>query len=299
MKKNNKTINVSAFNYYSSIGKRTNNEDNYGVIPNEIFVVCDGVGGSQKGEKASEIVVDGILENYNKNSSISIYEVISEIEKKMTVYQNTFPESVGMSTTLVFLQNLKDSINIAWCGDSRVYQIRNGKIIYQTLDHSWVNEAVKAGIISHEEGINHPKRNVITRAIQGAHKIANIEETSIHNVMDNDYFLLCSDGVLESLNDDDIENLFNTNQNTESIIDAIKQACFDTSRDNNTAIVLKIKTEETIKKSRINGNYILLFISILVVVLYFVVSILSKESNKYNGSKEIQSIHINHIKNAK
>jgi serine/threonine protein phosphatase PrpC len=271
MPKNTKVeIAVSSFDYYSSIGQRQNNEDNFGIIKNEVFVVCDGVGGSQKGEKASELVVEGILSSYKNNPDSSIFSVIEEIERRMTSHQELNPESTGMSTTLVFLQNLKHSIYIAWCGDSRIYQIRNGKIIYQSVDHSWVNEAVHAGIISAEEAINHPKSNVITRAIQGAHKPAKIEDKQLTDIEDGDHFLLCSDGVLESLNDQSIEKLFSSSSDTKSIVEGIKKACENQSRDNNTAIVLQIKNDLTLQSRDPYKRIFLLSLIFLTALCFFI-----------------------------
>ncbi len=243
-------IKINSANFISELGKRSNNEDNCAINPNKTYVVCDGVGGSEKGEIASDIVVREFIYLYNSNTEISANDAIKVVESKLTNHIEQHPETMGMATTLTLANVKSDSLYVAWCGDSRVYQFRNGNIVFKTVDHSWVNEAVKAGIITEEEAINHPKSNVITRAIQGSHKPVLIEDATLTDLRVNDTFLLCSDGVLESWSDDDLIALFTSEKNVDEILQKIKAECAVHSRDNFTAIVFKLD-EVSIKLNKV------------------------------------------------
>lgn len=228
----------------SELGKRTNNEDSLGFIEGKLYVVCDGVGGAEKGEVASEIVVNTLLETEKNGGLFSARQGIKLAEERMSQYISDSPEFLGMATTATILHVRAGGILVAWVGDSRIYQFREGKIVFKSRDHSWVNEALDAGILTPEEAINHPKSNIITRAVQGTHKPVVVEEKFITDIRKNDHFLLCTDGVLESWNDSDFEALFNENLPTEQLCDKIRIECISTSKDNHTAIILKIEDVE-------------------------------------------------------
>jgi serine/threonine protein phosphatase PrpC len=225
----------------SEQGKRANNEDSALFSEGEVFIVCDGVGGNEKGEVASQIVSDVFLEQGLKKSELNLNEVLCIAENALSDYLENHPTAIGMATTLTFSKVLENGIQVAWCGDSRVYQFRNGEIVYQTRDHSWVNEAVDNGIITLEESINHPKSNVITRAVQGNQKATQLDTHFIKDVRKGDFFMHCSDGVLEAWSDDDLKALFNSNNDINDIATLLKQQCEIDSRDNFTAILYKIE----------------------------------------------------------
>jgi serine/threonine protein phosphatase PrpC len=226
---------------FSEQGKRSNNEDCYGFIDGMIYLVCDGVGGAEKGEVASQIVVDTFLNEYKLNFSASAQNVVLKAEQNLSEYLENNEQANGMATTLAFLQKRAEGIYLAWVGDSRIYQFRNGKIIYKTRDHSWVNEAFDAGIITEEEAVNHPKSNIITRAIQSSLKPVKVDEVFLTNVCSGDFFLLCSDGVLEAWKDEDFVALFGQTNDIGEIKDVVIAECSNYSRDNYTSIVLQIE----------------------------------------------------------
>jgi serine/threonine protein phosphatase PrpC len=234
-------IKIETEHSITELGKRNNNEDFCAFIPGLTYIVCDGVGGSEKGEIASNSVVKTFVEDYSKHPDADVAFVLKNAEKKLTDYINENPSALGMATTLTFCQIKDEGVLVAWVGDSRVYQFRNGDIIFSTTDHSWVNEAIQSGIITIEEGVNHPKSNVITRAVQGNHKPTQADSILLTNIKKGDFFMLCSDGVLESWNDTDLKALFSTHNQTEKLTENIKTECSKNSRDNFTAIVFKIK----------------------------------------------------------
>lgn len=242
-------IKIEAECSITELGKRNNNEDFCAFIPGITYIVCDGVGGSEKGEIASNSVVKTFVENYSKHPNADVAVVLQNAERNLTDYINQNPSALGMATTLTFCQVKDEGVLVAWVGDSRVYQFRNGEIVFSTTDHSWVNEAIRSGIITADEGINHPKSNVITRAVQGNHKPAQADSVLLTDIKKGDLFMLCSDGVLESWNDNDLKALFATHNQVETLTDNLKAECSKNSRDNFTAIVFKIKDANIINTS--------------------------------------------------
>jgi serine/threonine protein phosphatase PrpC len=235
-------IKIKKHSGFSELGKRANNEDNYGYIEASTYVVCDGVGGAEKGEIASEIVLKTFLNEYKLEKFSSAQDVVLKAEKKLLEYINENNGSKGMATTLTFLIIRPEEVYVAWVGDSRIYQFRNGEIVFKTRDHSWVNEAIDAGIINSEEAINHPKSNIITRAIQGEGNPVKVDDYSITDVRSGDFFLLCTDGVMEAWADEDLSALFTKTQNLDEIENALKSECSKYSRDNHTGIIIQIET---------------------------------------------------------
>jgi len=234
-------VKVRRHAFLSRLGKRQNNEDNFGIFSEETFVVCDGVGGADKGEVASEIVTKAFVHALKESPEKTAMDVIGSAEEHLSQYLVEHPSAVGMATTLALLQVRPKEIYVAWCGDSRVYQFRKGNIVFKTDDHSWVSEALAAGILTPEEAINHPKKNIITRAIQGTHKPAQIQDVVIINIQKGDRFLLCSDGILESWTDEDLQALFKEDLPPEQYVEIIQKECEEHSKDNFTAIVLEIE----------------------------------------------------------
>jgi hypothetical protein len=145
-----------------------------------------------------------------------------------------------MATTLTFSQIRENGIYVAWVGDSRVYQFRDGQIVFQTTDHSWINEALRSGILTPEEAIGHPKAHVITRAIQGSHKPTTADTILLTDIKKGDLFLHCSDGVLETWSNEDLTAVFASLKDPASILAKMKSECAINSKDNFTAIVYQI-----------------------------------------------------------
>jgi len=233
----------------NEIGKRDNNEDS--IYPSKgqdsnssnIFIVCDGMGGHEKGEVASKIVAQTFGEDYQDNKGYvdqwNIAITFNKAQNRIQEFINSHPEAKGMGTTLSLLYINKKDVVIAHCGDSRVYQVRDGEVIFKTEDHSLVNELFRSGIINEEEAKNHPKKNVITRAMQGASTPVKADVKTLTDVHPDDFFFLCSDGVTESFDDLQLANLFKEN-NPEKIIQEINKTCFEHSKDNYSCYLLKV-----------------------------------------------------------
>ena len=235
-------IKVQGASFLHEKGKRDNNEDNLSFdIDEGIFVLCDGVGGSEKGEIASDVAVNTFIQNSSSvKSSSDFKEILLISESKLNDHVRENPESIGLATTLTVSKFIDQRLLIGWVGDSRIYHFRNGQILYQTRDHSWINEAIKSGLVTEEEAINHPKRNMILRAVQSG-KPAEMDTDEITDLSAGDLIFHCSDGILESWNDIELQSLFSSSNNPDELIKQLEEKCSVHSRDNFSAIIFKIE----------------------------------------------------------
>jgi protein phosphatase len=233
-------------------GKRRNNEDY--IFPSSelanpeerLFMVCDGVGGSEKGEIASELTCGSFETYFNtflKEDALSaefINKALRYTESRFDEYIKHHPEAQGMATTFTLLYIGHDGITAAYAGDSRIYQFRDGKIIFKTEDHRLVNLWVKLGKITEEEAEKHPQKNVITKAIVGSEHIVTADVQLLTDIEPGDKFLLCTDGVTETFTDKELAEIFNKKNSSEEIKDIIVERCNNQSNDNFSFYIVPI-----------------------------------------------------------
>lgn len=236
----------------SEKGGRLNNEDSIYPLPEaaksnqKLFLVCDGVGGAEKGEIASSLACDSFQTFFStfregEPSSDFINKAIRYTEARFDDYTAIHPEAKGMATTLTMAFVGAAGITLAHVGDSRIYHFRQGNILYQTEDHSLVNSLVKLGKISREEAVNHPQRNVIVRAIQGTSRPTEADVVLLNDIQAGDYLFMCSDGVLERLTNEDLSFIFKQSGGPEGIKNAIMSACSGKTRDNFSFYIIPIQ----------------------------------------------------------
>lgn len=237
------------------LGKRANNEDNLFPPPgaattgDTLFMVCDGVGGSEKGEMASDLACRSVSAYYHRHriavsDDTSIHNAIAFARAEIERYGRDNPGSEGMATTLTFLHLHERGATVAHIGDSRVYHVRNGKVRWCTRDHSYVNDLVKAGVITDEQARTHPRRNVITRALQGGDPDV---QADIHHITDlaaGDYFFLCSDGVLESVDENALLEILSAPTSDNAKMEQVRKLCEAFSHDNFTAYLVPVHSVE-------------------------------------------------------
>jgi len=238
----------------NEIGKRFNNEDSiypngeFAGINNRLFLVCDGVGGSNKGEVASSIACDSIqtyfrsfLETDEAFDPQFIEKSVRYTEIRFDEYVLNNPSARGMATTLCLVYFAPEGVYLTHAGDSRIYQFRKGKMIFKTEDHSLVNSMVKNGRISPKDAGKHPQKNVIYRAIQGTHSPVEIDVIKITDVLPGDEFFMCTDGVTEVWSDDDLCKVFDSNLSPEEKVSTIRESCREKARDNYSAYLIPIQ----------------------------------------------------------
>ena len=248
-------IEIKEPQWYWQKGNRENQED--ALYPTEydeqhpFFVVCDGVGGNDCGEVASNLVCETFGEYltgmFVKGGTLDVKtfeDVLTLIWEKL--YDNR-KISQTMATTLAFAAITSDGVFVAHIGDSRVYQIRPSEgIIFQTEDHSLVNELLKNKLITLEEVENHPKRNVITRCMNVQKNCRGYDEATINiirNVEAGDIFLICSDGVYDEIDDKNIAGILSEGISLSEKREKLAKSTVN-SKDNNTAILIEISSVE-------------------------------------------------------
>lgn len=235
------------------LGKRDNQED--ALFPslgeanssNNLFIVCDGMGGHEHGEVASNTIANAlseeILKRYSEDEVFEdhlFYEALNEAYLKLDEQDKGRRSNMG--TTMVMVLFHRGGAFVANIGDSRIYHIRpsENKILYKSRDHSLVFELFQAGEITKEEMATHPRRNVITRAMKpGEDSRSEADITHITDVCPGDFFYLCSDGMIESMTDEEILSLLTSDMSNEDRIIMLTQATVDNS-DNHTAYLLQV-----------------------------------------------------------
>lgn len=237
---------------FSYLGGRTTNEDF--IYPPEgeahpdtrLFVVCDGVGGAQRGEVASALAARSVVAYLNRNPADSLREAdfvaaIGYADAQFDAYFAQTPAARGMATTLCLLALHAGGATVAHVGDSRVYHLRDGRVRWQTRDHSLLNQLLDAGVLTDEEADGFDRKNVITRAIQGR----SVQETRpdvtlIDDLRAGDSFLLCTDGVLENRTQADLEAYFQRASGPLDLRNQLLEACLD-NHDNCSAYLVCVE----------------------------------------------------------
>jgi PPM family protein phosphatase len=231
---------------------RENNEDNYNVIAGYpgvpvSYVIADGMGGHNSGEIASKMAVEitcsyilqipELLSQYEDITSI-IKMIMEKTNAEVFLASNEQESTQGMGTTLIIAVANNKKLHIGHIGDSRVYLIREGAITQITTDHSYIEELVRNGTLSREEAENHPKKNLITRAL-GC--IESVEvDTYESDIQDNDVFIMCTDGLTNMLGDDEIKNIIiKLNEPESACNELVKMANENGGEDNITVIIFK------------------------------------------------------------
>jgi serine/threonine protein phosphatase PrpC len=225
---------------------RMGNEDAYVSEP-MVFGVADGMGGHQAGEVASEIAARIIRDRLATGASNVGVVVASVVEANASIYQaaHASVDHQGMGTTLTALVVLRaDESNVARfalvnVGDSRTYLLRNGELHRATVDHSYVQELVNTGHISEDEARTHPRRNIVTRAL-GIEPTVRVD-TWLVPMVHGDRFILCSDGLVDEVHDDDIAAIAIAASDPQVAADKlIAKANANGGRDNTTVVVVDV-----------------------------------------------------------
>jgi serine/threonine protein phosphatase PrpC len=208
----------------SKTGGRQENQDFYGSAQTqygELIVICDGMGGYNGGRCAAETGVQVILEEVYKseepNPAITLHAAISIANAAIWDESHINSNLRGMGTTVVVLLITPEKAICCHVGDSRIYQLRNGKILHRTSDHSYVFDMVKACIITEEQARVSEKSNIITRAL-GIQPAVGIEMTDNLQYQKGDRFLLCTDGIWGAVPEKELVEMASDKENVEKVL---------------------------------------------------------------------------------
>ena len=235
----------------TDVGKmRENNQDFYYISqegdPIQLYIVADGMGGYNGGEVASSLATNAakgyILSNFE--SICGEKEKILMLIKSAIEYANmgvlekakNEKELEGMGTTLDICLIYNNKIYIGHVGDSRIYRIRKEFIRRLTKDHSYVQQLVEDGKITKEEAVNHPKKNMITKALGVSSYVE--PDVFVKGYLKEDIVLMCTDGLTNVVNDQTIYEI--ATKDTENAPQAfIEEANKMGGPDNITVLVIK------------------------------------------------------------
>lgn len=224
-----------------------------------LFIVCDGMGGHAAGEVASATVCEAMSASILSRTApegaftpdafaAALQAAYDALDAKDNSGGGSRSNEKKMGTTLAFLKLHSGGCLIAHIGDSRVYHIRPGKtrddtrILFRTEDHSLVNALLKAGALTPEEAKTFKRKNVITRAMQP--HMEHRPQADMHTVTDirpGDYFFLCTDGMLEHIDDDNLRFIFSKagGDDRNKVENALVRGTQE-NRDNHSAIIVRV-----------------------------------------------------------
>mgnify|MGYP001140463372 CR=1 FL=1 len=208
--------------YLTDAGKiREHNEDSVIIVKNDndeyMMAVADGMGGHRAGEVASSMAIEHISKKFLELNTIGekanavnwIRQNINEINRDIFKYANSHEDSKGLGTTLVMAILTKDFLLFANIGDSSGFVLKENKLFKVTKDHTLVNLLVSTGELTEEEAKNHPRKNVLMRAL-GANDPAEVDIFDVD--MGVSAILLCSDGLTNMLVNEQIEKILNNEE---------------------------------------------------------------------------------------
>jgi serine/threonine protein phosphatase PrpC len=236
----------------SDVGlRRRVNEDRYAMAPDlGLFLVADGMGGHRAGQVASQLAAETAiratqtLEGAPVSPSEKLRQVLACSNREIFAAAQAQPELGGMGTTLVALLADGDRVALAHVGDSRAYLVRQGRIRCLTDDHSLVGELLRRREISEAAAREHPHRHVLTRALGVRPAVEGdlMEMTP----QDGDVFVLCSDGLTNHVQDEEIAMALQSESESElqQIGDVLVSWANDRGGLDNTTVVL-VRCEKT------------------------------------------------------
>jgi len=279
-------------NCVSHIGGREDNQDSCAVTMTRrglLAIVCDGMGGTKGGEIASKLATEEIIRYLDEPASegdlddenqMALRKAICSANLVVRTKALENPSLSGMGTTVTALLINDDKASIAYVGDSRIYQIRNGRKKFRTFDHSMVFAMVKEGVLTEEQARLSAQSNIILRALGTKDDIE--VETYDLPYDTGDIFFLCSDGVWGSMPEKELIERISISQTPKSITEKLAAYINNIGikngggHDNLTAAMvittknskIRSKMEQKIKKACIVLT-ILLLVSIIGNALHF------------------------------
>ncbi|KOS05109.1 hypothetical protein AM493_02945 [Flavobacterium akiainvivens] len=228
--------------YYTNIGKRADNQDSYAYrLLGENLVACiaDGVGGQLGGSIASRLSTQYFINNIDKNADEDkLHNLLSEINSH--ILNQAVDENYGMATTFTGVI-IKNKIIIgAHTGDTRVCILRGNGIKQLTNDHTEIARLLKEGLISFEDSLSYPRRNIIESALGIRDEFPRIDNFTF-DLEYGDRIILTTDGVHENVSKRDLRDISLKSKTSNQFVDILSEyLLIKEPSDNNTFIVITI-----------------------------------------------------------
>lgn len=239
--------------FRSDVGQvRSHNEDHGGFTCNKdgtmLAIVADGMGGHQAGDVASKMAIEIVLAKWQQTEGLMtpasietwLLDAITAVNHDIFIHSETNPQCQGMGTTLVAVVCTKQFVTYAHIGDSRVYLFNGDSFTQKTEDHSLVNELVRSGQITALEAENHPRRNVLLRAL-GTERKVKIDIKTI-NWDEGSSVLLCSDGLSNKIKDNEMYEIILKDNNLEEKINELILIANERGGEDNISVAIVLNT---------------------------------------------------------
>ncbi|MBR0463594.1 MAG: Stp1/IreP family PP2C-type Ser/Thr phosphatase [Clostridia bacterium] len=212
----------------------------YQPKPGETFaVVCDGMGGHRAGDVASQLCVQEFtrwLRCAPFPSEETLRYAVGEANRQVYVKSRTEADKSGMGTTLTAIWVADDCVYLAHVGDSRAYRLRDGELRQISHDHSVVAELMAKGVITKEEAKTHPQRHYITRAVGTNNRVE--PEVSRCTLKSGDVWLLCSDGLSNYFELDELQSVLNADTSLEAKAQRLMTTALDRGGNDNITLLI-------------------------------------------------------------
>ena len=236
------------------VGQRKNQEDAIypakgdATVENRVFMVCDGMGGHEQGEVASAAICEAMSQAAERLLDASRPFTDNDLTVALKAAEQALDQAdtakAGrMGTTMTFLCFHRGGCVVAHIGDSRIYHLRpqTGEILYRSRDHSLVHQLYEMGEISYNEMATHPRKNLILKAMQPYSERHLPSICHITDIQSGDYFYLCTDGMLEVTEDDELMAVLSSDDSDEVKVERLLAATKD-NKDNHSAYLLRVKS---------------------------------------------------------
>jgi len=213
------------------------------------FILCDGMGGHEAGDVASSTVCDYmgsyIDDHLSEGVSFSneLFERALENAFEGLDQRDTSDSTRKMGTTMSFLMFHEEGVTVAHIGDSRIYHFRPGVLepLFKTRDHSLVNDMILLGKLTEEDARNASYKNIITRAMQpGKECRTKADIMLITDISADDWFYVCSDGMLEQMDDKELGKILTDNFLSENEKKDLLLNNTSSNMDNHSAIIIHV-----------------------------------------------------------
>jgi len=231
---------------------RENNEDKFEYyLPEDeatlaarglVFIVCDGMGGHAAGQIASELAcktfIDVYLHHPASEADAALRAAVIAANRFVNDVSRAVPDRRGMGTTLSALILLQDKAFTVQVGDSRIYRLRQDELQQLTIDHTWVEEMVRGGMMSRAEAEANPRKHMLTRAIGAEPDVQ--PDIELHALQQGDQFLLCSDGLINHVEDATIAHHLAHDAPSDAVWKLVGHALTNGGSDNCTVMVVRV-----------------------------------------------------------
>ncbi|GAB3346484.1 MULTISPECIES: PP2C family protein-serine/threonine phosphatase [Marilutibacter] len=222
---------------HAGLRRELNEDTYYGDGEMGLWLVADGMGGHEYGEIASALARETIVREVRDGTPLT--QAIRIADEEIIRSSRRRHDALPMGTTVVAARVTGNRFEVAWVGDSRVYLWRDGHLAQLSQDHSYVQELIANGAITHEQARSHPHRNVVTQAL-GVTDPRNLNvETMTGELRPGMQLLLCSDGLTEEVEDTAIGRVLAQHDcSAQECVDTLVAAALDGGGSDNITVVL-------------------------------------------------------------